>query len=83
MRIGIDVRCFADGRRTGVEEYALGFLDNIFQMDTRNEYVLFFNSFKKRKVDFSWTDKYPNVTIKKFNYPNKIFIFLVSELAEN
>ncbi|EKE10870.1 MAG: hypothetical protein ACD_15C00190G0005 [uncultured bacterium] len=72
MRIGIDVRCFADGRRTGVEEYALGFLDNIFQMDTRNEYVLFFNSFKKRKVDFSWTDKYPNVTIKKFNYPNKI-----------
>lgn len=72
MRIGIDVRCFADGRRTGVEEYALGFLEGLFTMDERNEYILFFNSFKNREVDFSWLKKYPNVTLKKFNYPNKI-----------
>lgn len=72
MRIGIDVRCFADGRRTGVEEYALGFLDSLFVMDQRNEYVLFFNSFRHRAVDFSWLEKFPNVTVKKFNYPNKI-----------
>ena len=71
-RIGVDVRCFADGRRTGVEEYALGFLDNLFQMDQRNEYILFFNAFKGREIDFSWIKKYPHVTLKKFNYPNKI-----------
>jgi glycosyltransferase involved in cell wall biosynthesis len=72
MRIGIDVRCFADGRRTGVEEYALGFLESLFEMDERNEYVLFFNSFKNKKIDFSWIEKYPHVTLKRFSYPNKI-----------
>ncbi len=71
-RIGVDVRCFADGRRTGVEEYALGFLDSLFQMDQRNDYILFFNAFKNRHVDFSWIKKYPHVTLHTFNYPNKL-----------
>lgn len=72
MRIGIDVRCLAEGRRTGVEEYTLNFLDNLFSLDTRNEYVLFFNSFKNSKTDFSWIEKFPNVTLRKTHYPNKL-----------
>lgn len=72
MRIGIDVRCLAEGRRTGVEEYTLNFLDNLFSLDTRNEYVLFFNSFKNSKTDFSWIEKFPNVSLRKTHYPNKL-----------
>jgi glycosyltransferase involved in cell wall biosynthesis len=76
MRIGIDVRCLAEGRRTGVEEYTLNLLENLFAMDTRNTYILFFNSFRSKSVDFSWLEKYPNVSLKSFNFPNKILNFL-------
>jgi glycosyltransferase involved in cell wall biosynthesis len=72
MRIGIDIRCLQEGRKTGVEEYTLNLLRNIFELDNRNDYVLFFNSWKKSKLDLEWTKKYPNVKIKKFNYPNKL-----------
>lgn len=76
MRIGIDVRCLAEGRRTGVEEYTLNLLENLFKLDSKNEYILFFNSFQKTKVDFSWINKFSNVSLKKFNYPNKILNLL-------
>jgi len=72
MRIGIDVRCLAEGRRTGVEEYTLNLLENLFKHDKKNEYILFFNCFSKSTIDFSWTEKYANVRIKKFRIPNKL-----------
>lgn len=75
MRIGIDVRCLAEGRRTGVEEYTLNLLQNLFEADKKNDYILFFNAYKS-KADFSWLKKYPNVTLKKFNFPNKLLNFL-------
>jgi len=76
MKIGIDIRCLTGGRRTGVEEYTLNLLENIFKLDTRDEFILFFNSYKKTEVDFSWIDKYPNVKLKRFAFPNKILNFL-------
>ena len=76
MRIGIDIRCLAEERRTGVEEYAFNLLQHIFEMDRKNEYVLFFNSFKNPKLDFQWIKKYPNVKIRIFRYPNKLLNFL-------
>ncbi|MDO9231256.1 MAG: glycosyltransferase family 1 protein [bacterium] len=72
MKICIDIRCLAEGRRTGVEEYTRYLLDNLFSIDKKNEYVLFLNSWKKTKIDFSWLEKYPNVSVKKFRFPNKI-----------
>lgn len=75
MRIGIDARCFSEGRRTGVEEYALNLLVNLFKYDRQNEYVLFFNSFGSPKADFSWIKNYPNVRLKIFRYPNKVLNF--------
>ncbi|MBU2028733.1 glycosyltransferase, partial [Patescibacteria group bacterium] len=71
-RIGIDVRCLAKGRRTGVEEYAINLLKEVFRQDTQNEYRLFFNSWKDFSVDWSWLREFPNVQIKKFRIPNKI-----------
>ncbi|MCX6763485.1 MAG: glycosyltransferase family 1 protein [Candidatus Moranbacteria bacterium] len=72
MRIGIDVRCLTQGRRTGVEEYTLNLLENLFALDQENEYVLFFNSFKKSPADFEWLKKYPRVKLKAFRIPNKL-----------
>lgn len=76
MKIGIDIRCLAEGRRTGVEEYTLNLLENIFMLDTRDEFILFFNSFRSSEIDFSWLEKYPNVRLRKFNFPNKILNLL-------
>lgn len=76
MKIGIDIRCLAEGRKTGVEEYTLNLLQNIFETDGKNEFILFFNSFKKANVDFSWIKKYPNVSLRIFRFPNKILNFL-------
>ncbi len=72
MKICIDIRCLAEGRRTGVEEYTRHLLHHLFAIDQKNEYVLFLNSWKKTKGNLSWLKKYPNVKVKKFNFPNKI-----------
>jgi glycosyltransferase involved in cell wall biosynthesis len=72
MRIGIDVRCLAEGKRTGVEEYTLALLQGLFELDQENEYILFFNAWKKTLPDFNWIAKYPNVTLKAFRFPNKL-----------
>lgn len=76
MKIGIDIRCFVAGKRTGVEEYALNILENLFELDKKNEYVLFTNSFHEPQFDFGIFEKYPNVSVKKFHFPNKIINLL-------
>lgn len=75
MRIGIDIRCLAEGKRTGVEEYTIALLSGLFRQFPENEYILFFNAWKKEVPDFSWATKYPNVTLKVFHFPNKILNF--------
>ncbi|MFZ2226191.1 MAG: glycosyltransferase family 1 protein [Candidatus Moraniibacteriota bacterium] len=74
-RICIDVRCLMEGRRTGVEEYTQELLLHIFEIDHTNEYVLFFNSWKKPAFDFGMFEKYSNVTVKKIRLPNKLLNF--------
>lgn len=75
MRIGVDARCLIGGKRTGVEEYTLGFLDKLFSIDHINEYVIFLNSWGDSGVDFDWAKKYKNVEVRKFSYPNKLLNF--------
>ena len=77
MRIGIDIRCLMEGTRTGVEEYTIGMLESMLLKDSRNKYILFVNSFKRFKGDLGWLEKYPNVEIKNYGFPNKLFNFLV------
>jgi glycosyltransferase involved in cell wall biosynthesis len=76
MKIGIDIRCLSEGRRTGVEEYTINLLKNLFERDRENQYLLFFNSWKKPMVDLSWIGTYSNVSLKVFHYPNKLLNFL-------
>lgn len=75
MKIGIDIRCLVEGRRTGVEEYTINLLENIFKRDKRNKYFLFLNSFKKPAIDLSRFHNLENVEIKRFRVPNKILNF--------
>jgi glycosyltransferase involved in cell wall biosynthesis len=78
MRIGIDVRPIAEERRSGVEEYIKNLLENIFLLDKKNNYILFYNSYKnplpKLLTEF---EKYPNVFIRRFHYPNKVLNFFL------
>ncbi|MFZ1626653.1 MAG: glycosyltransferase family 1 protein [Candidatus Moraniibacteriota bacterium] len=72
MRIGVDIRSLAAGRRTGVEEYTIGLLRELFRLGGEHEYVLFFNAWGKTEPDLSWTGGFPNVTVKRFRIPNKL-----------
>lgn len=75
MRIGIDIRCLAGGKRTGVEEYTIALLEGLFERNPENTYILFFNAWKKVQPEFSWATKYSNVTLKTFHFPNKLLNF--------
>jgi glycosyltransferase involved in cell wall biosynthesis len=77
MRIGIDVRCLAEGRRTGVEEYTLGLLKELLHSEGGHHYVLFFNSWKKPPKFLTVLAHHDNVTIKAYRFPNKIFNFFL------
>ena len=76
MKICIDARCLVEGRRTGVEEYTLGLLEELFSLDGKNEYILFINSWKEPKFDFSAYSRFPNVKLRRLRIPNKILNFL-------
>lgn len=76
MRIGVDIRCLVEGRKTGVEEYAVNLLENLFALDKKNDYVLFLNSFRRPKISPDLFKKYENVQIKIFRFPNKLLNFL-------
>jgi len=72
LKIGIDARCLIDGRMTGVEEYTINLLKNIFEQDPDNKYILFINSFRKPKGNFDEFTRYKNVSLCQFRIPNKI-----------
>ena len=72
MKIGIDLRLLAAGKHTGVEEYTLGLLRKLFELDRENEYVLFFNAWRNIEPDFGWAERFPRVTVERFRFPNKL-----------
>jgi len=72
MKIVIDARCLMEGRRTGVEEYTLGLLESLFELDKKNQYILFLNSWKKPNFDSGFFARFENVRIKRLKIPNKL-----------
>lgn len=71
MIIGIDARTLQDKQYSGVSEYTYQLLSEIFRLDTHNQYRLFFNSSHDLSDVIPRFD-FPNVTIEKFDYPNKL-----------
>ena len=78
MKIGIDIRTLMDTRYSGVSEYAFNLVREILKLDHDNEYRLFYNCFGDcpNMPRFSG-DK---VKVIKFNYPNKIFNYLLVKI---
>lgn len=76
MKIGIDIRCLVEGRRTGVEEYTINLLENLFAMDKKNKYVLFLSSFRRPDIDLQNFKDHKNVSVRIFRCPNKLLNFL-------
>lgn len=72
MRIGIDIRSLAAGRRTGVEEYTIGLLKELFRLGGGHEYVLFYNAWGNAEPDLSFAEGFPHVSIRRFHIPNKL-----------
>ncbi len=72
MNIAVDIRSLADPKRSGVGEYVLNLLDNIFAIDRDNRYYLFYNSSKDIRSGLPKWD-YPNVNWAGFRYPRKAF----------
>lgn len=77
MRIGIDIRCLAEGRRTGVEEYTLGLLKELLHSGGTDHYVLFFNSWKRPPRSLYALAHHDNVTLKAYRFPNKLLNFFL------
>ena len=71
MNIGIDIRVLARGTRTGIEEYVLNLLPRLLPLDQNIKYKLFYNAFRKTKLDYSWL-KLSNVELREFKFPNRV-----------
>lgn len=70
LRIGVDVRCLMDGRRTGIEEYTLHLLRAMVRAAPHDRFVLFANSRRPIRLPaFSG----PNVDVRVHRYPNTPF----------
>jgi len=70
VNIGIDARTLQDAQPSGVGEYTQELLRALFEIDRENEYHLFTNSLEVRPPEVR--PRAPNVTIHRFNYPNKL-----------
>lgn len=70
MRIGVDIRCLMDGRRTGVEEYTLHLLRAMTVLGPQHTFVLFANSQKPMHLPALQAT---NVELRSFRFPNVLF----------
>ena len=76
MRIGIDVSQLAYPT-TGVATYLRNLVKELIKKDTKNEYILFYSSLR-RKLEEKFDSK--NVTVKKFKLPPSLLTILWNKL---
>ncbi|MCK4554235.1 glycosyltransferase, partial [Candidatus Parcubacteria bacterium] len=72
MKIGIDIRTFMDAQYSGIPKCTFNLIKEIFKLDKKNKYKLFYNSGRDisgRMPKFASG----NAEIIKTNYPNKLF----------
>lgn len=72
MVIGIDIRFLAEGKRTGVEEYALNLLHRLFRQYPEHTFKLFANFRHGSAEILNELGAYPNVTVFRFRHSNKL-----------
>lgn len=74
MKIAIDLRSLQSGSISGVENYTINLLGALLQMDKKNEYKLFYNSFSESldDTDIGRNFRFVNSQIVKTGYPNRL-----------
>ena len=77
MKIGIDVSQLAFSN-TGVANYLKNLLENLLEVDTKNQYILFFSSLRRTMPELNIRNE--NVTIKKFKFPPTLLNILWNNL---
>ncbi len=80
MKIGIDISQLAY-ENTGVANYLENLVQNIVDLDNKNDYILFFSSLRK-DLRFKIKDlrTYSNVKIKQFKVPPSVLDILWNKL---
>jgi glycosyltransferase involved in cell wall biosynthesis len=76
MKIGIDARTLMDRRFSGVSEYTFNLVNEILRQDRSDEFILFYNSWKK--IGLPRIDE-TGARIVKLGFPNKIFNYLLQK----
>ncbi|MFA5871205.1 MAG: glycosyltransferase family 1 protein [Parcubacteria group bacterium] len=75
MKIGIDGRCLEEKNISGVGEYTLELLLHLLEIDKKNRYIIFSNSYKQAIGHIEKLAKFSNVKIERYRWPNKLFNF--------
>src|SRR3989344_4257101 len=83
MRIGIDISQVAyEG--AGVGEYIRNLVRELLRIDTKNEYVLFFSSMRRKfsppTGGFNFQSKPKNLEIKTYKFPPTLLDFIWNRL---
>jgi len=71
MKILMDIRLLARGGTTGISGYTQDLLQALFELDSENQYQLFYNAFRKKSLPVAWYHK-SNVTILERRIPNRL-----------
>jgi len=71
MKIGVDARFLLSGAWSGVEEYSHKLLSAILEVDRKNDYLLFANSYKGEIMNVDGID----APVKRFRFPNRFLNF--------
>jgi glycosyltransferase involved in cell wall biosynthesis len=78
MNIAIDIRCLLENNYSGVPQYTYHLLKNLFKIDSKNQYYLFYNKYNSKDIfsnikEINELTEFKNVKIVGFDYPNKFF----------
>lgn len=79
MKIAFDARVLMDKHYSGVSHYSAKLLTAILKLDKKNNYSLFYNSYKKNNINLE-VFLSPNSSFKALSYPNKIFNYFLQKI---
>lgn len=79
MKIGVDIRVLMDKQYSGVSEYSSVLLRTILRLDRKNEYNLFYNSFRDVKERIG-NFEHPRLNLTRKHYPNRFFNYCLQKI---
>jgi glycosyltransferase involved in cell wall biosynthesis len=80
MKIGIDARTLLDKNYSGVSEYSYNLIKNILQIDKKNEYIFYINSFSD--LPPSLKNIIGKHKLIHTRYPNRIFNYGMQKILQ-